>query len=113
MEAKEAESVFSFLREQNRRPPPFSAYTAEELWTDPHIAEQMLSFHLDPDRDLASRNHDFIQESIRWLNERFDLATGKRVLDLGCGPGLYANGLAALGVSVTGVDFSANSIRHD
>jgi SAM-dependent methyltransferase len=112
MEAKQAESVFSFLAEQNRRPPLFSVHTAEELWTDPHIAEQMLSFHLDPDQDLASRNHAFIQESIRWLNGRFDLAAGKRVLDLGCGPGLYANGLAALGASVTGVDFSGNSIRH-
>ena len=112
METREADAVFSFLSEQNRRPPLFSEYTAEELWTDPHVAEQMLSYHLDPDQDLASRNHAFIQRSIRWLNEAFDLASGKRVLDLGCGPGLYSNGLAALGASVTGVDFSGSSLRY-
>jgi len=32
------------------------------------------------------------------------------VLDLGCGPGLYSNRLAALGANVTGVDFSTRSI---
>jgi 2-polyprenyl-3-methyl-5-hydroxy-6-metoxy-1,4-benzoquinol methylase len=93
--------MFSILSEHSRRPPLFSVYTAEELWTDPHLAEQMLAFHIDPSQDLASRNHAFIQRSVDWLNERFDLAVGTRVLDLGCGPGLYANTLAELGASVT------------
>lgn len=104
--------MYSFLEKQNTRPPLFSAYTAGELWTDPHVAQQMLAFHLDPDQDLASRNHAFIQRSIRWLNETFNLSSGTRVLDLGCGPGLYTNGLAELGASVTGVDFSRNSLAH-
>jgi SAM-dependent methyltransferase len=104
--------MYSILAEHSRRPPPFSVYTAEELWTDPHMAEQMLAFHLDPDQDLASRNHAFVQRSVAWLNRRFDLGAGKRVLDLGCGPGLYANALAELGASVTGVDFSQNSLAY-
>jgi SAM-dependent methyltransferase len=112
MRALDDGTVFAFLSEQSRRPPLFSAYTAEELWTDPHVAEQMLSFHLDPVKDLASRNHAFIHRSIGWLNETFGLRSGKRVLDLGCGPGLYANGLASLGASVVGVDFSVNSLAH-
>ena len=112
MRALDDGTVFAFLSEQSSRPPLFSAYTAEELWTDPHVAEQMLSFHLDPMKDLASRNHAFIHRSIGWLNETFGLRSGKRVLELGCGPGLYANGLASLGASVVGVDFSVNSLAH-
>lgn len=104
--------MFPFLVEQNTRPSLFSAYTAEELWTDSHVARQMLAYHLDPDQDLASRNHRFIERSVGWLSQTFDLASGKRVLDLGCGPGLYANGLAALGAKVTAVDFSEHSLAH-
>jgi len=104
--------MFSFLVKQNTRPPPFSTYTAEELWTDSHVARQMLAHHLDPDQDVASRNHRFIERSVGWLSQTFDLASGKQVLDLGCGPGLYANGLAALGAKVTGVDFSEHSLAH-
>jgi SAM-dependent methyltransferase len=104
--------MYSILAEYARRPPLFSVYTAEELWTDPHLAHQMLAFHLDPDQDLASRNHAFVQRSLGWLNERFELGGGRRVLDLGCGPGLYANALAELGASVTGVDFSQNSLAY-
>jgi SAM-dependent methyltransferase len=35
-----------------------------------------------------------------------------RMLDLACGPGLYAQQFASHGFSVTGIDFSEVSIRH-
>ena len=69
--------MYSFLKEQNARPPLFSAYTVEELWTDPHVAQQMLALHLDPDHELASRKHDFIERSIGWLGRSFDLDLGR------------------------------------
>ncbi|MEO1040550.1 MAG: class I SAM-dependent methyltransferase [Pseudomonadota bacterium] len=37
---------------------------------------------------------------------------GKRILDLGCGPGLYAQRLSQRGAAVHGVDFSTNSIAY-
>ena len=104
--------MYSFLLSQNTRPEPHSAYTAEALWTDPHVAKQMLALHLDPDGDIASRNHRTVEKTVRWLCDRFDLGPGRQVLDLGCGPGLYANPLANLGADVTGVDFSAHSLAH-
>ena len=35
-----------------------------------------------------------------------------RILDAGCGPGLYAVPLAAVGHDVTGIDVSAPALRH-
>jgi SAM-dependent methyltransferase len=104
--------VFDFLCYVNQRPEPFSQYTARELWTDPHTAQQMLAYHLNAEVDAASRNHDFIDRSADWIASRFGLRQGIAVADFGCGPGLYASRLARTGAAVLGVDFSATSLRH-
>ena len=70
----------------------------------------MLQHHLDPYSDIASRNHDFIRRAALWLVDEFGLIE-RSVLDLGCGPGLYAHKLARLGAKVTGLDFSRRSIE--
>ena len=103
--------MYQQLAEFERRPEPFSRYTADTLWTDPHIGRQMLGFHLDPDHDAASRKAATIDATVAWLDARLSI-TGKRVLDLGCGPGLYATRMAAHGAGVTGLDFSPVSIAH-
>lgn len=72
----------------------------------------MLQHHLIPDDDLASRTHAFIDASVAWLRERLGLGAGSRVLDLGCGPGLYAHRLARAGVEVLGIDVSRRSLEH-
>ncbi len=96
----------------NERPLPFSVYTADTLWTDPHIARQMLKAHLNPDTDSASRRPAFIEASVNWLQSRFNIGPGTRLADFGCGPGLYSTRLAQLGAQVTGIDFSENSLRY-
>ena len=96
----------------NQRPRPFSIYTAAELWTDPHIAQQMLKTHLDQSTDRASRRLPFIEASVDWLQSRFSIGPGTKIADFGCGPGLYATRLAQLGAEVTGIDFSANSLDY-
>lgn len=103
--------MFNQLAALNSRPEPFSVYTAETLWTDPHISSQMLAFHLDAGSDLASRNHSAIARIGEWLHENLRLA-GKKVCDLGCGPGLYARTFAKYGAQVTGLDFSKRSIDY-
>jgi SAM-dependent methyltransferase len=92
------------------RPAPFSAYTTPEFWDDPHISAQMLAVHLDPYAAPASRPHAFIAHSVDWIVETFQRR--EHVLDLGCGPGLYACELARRGSTVIGLDASRRSIDH-
>lgn len=96
----------------DKRPEPFSAYTTPEFWDDPHISAQMLAAHLDPNFDAASRQHDFIDRAVEWIVSSLGLGTGSSVLDLGCGPGLYACRLARKGMVVRGIDVSRRSIAY-
>ena len=79
--------MFHELRSIAARPEPFSAYTADVLWTDPHISEQMLTYHLDGTVDISSRRTESIEASVAWTSATFGLGPGVSVLDLGCGPG--------------------------
>lgn len=80
------------------------------LWTDPYISKQMLKHHLDLSTHAASRNKDAIEATIQYLQDW--LPQGSHIVDLGCGPGLYAERLHALGYRVTGVDISSGSIAY-
>jgi hypothetical protein len=51
--------MFQELEGINSRPAPFEFYTASDLWTDEHTSEQMLSFHLNEEIDVSSRNAEF------------------------------------------------------
>lgn len=72
----------------------------------------MLRNHLDPNNPLASRPTGFIERSVRWAQAVLELGEGSRILDLGCGPGLYAHRLARAGVKVVGMDVSSRSIAY-
>ncbi|MET2898957.1 hypothetical protein ABXV22_11615 [Vibrio rotiferianus] len=56
--------MFKKLNEATAKPAVWSAYTADVLWTDNHIAKQMLSFHLNQEIEAASRSFNFIDESV-------------------------------------------------
>nr|WP_320051151.1 class I SAM-dependent methyltransferase [uncultured Desulfuromonas sp.] len=104
--------MFEFLQQVDSKPAPFEFYTAETLWNDAHISQQMLQFHLNPDLEPASRNQGFIEASIDWMKERFRIGPDCHIADFGCGPGLYTLPFAELGASVTGIDFSRRSIAY-
>ncbi|KAA3663731.1 MAG: class I SAM-dependent methyltransferase [Chloroflexi bacterium] len=104
--------MFETVKKINQRPEPFSVYTADELWTDSHTAEQMLAYHLDQSTDAASRKLDFIEKSVDWIVAKFNLNSDSKICDFGCGPGLYTSRFAEIGASVTGIDFSENSLRY-
>jgi SAM-dependent methyltransferase len=93
-------------------PPPLFEPGEPLFWDDPHISAQMLAFHLDPDTDIASRIPETINHTVNWLAAYLEWQRGNTVLDLGCGPGLYAIRLAERGLNVTGIDFSQRSIDY-
>jgi len=80
--------MYDFIYDISQRPKPFSRYTTKELWTRPHLSQQMLSFHLNQETDLASRRFELIDRVVNWVNSQLNLS-GKSLCDLGCGPGLY------------------------
>ena len=104
--------MFSELMNINSKPRQFEFYDSEVLWNTPHISKKMLEFHLDAEVNSASRKKLFIERSIAWMQSWFSVDGCTRVCDFGCGPGLYTFGFAQLGASVTGVDFSQNSINY-
>lgn len=82
------------------------------FWTDEYISKQMLELHLNPNVDAASRKPETIEKTVRfWLEKRL-IIPGDQVLDLGCGPGLYTERLAAAGVKMVGIDQSKTSLDH-
>lgn len=81
-------------------------------WNDPEFSRRMLREHLDESHGAASRQTAQRKLQVEWLWDHLNLAPGGRVLDITCGPGLYAVELAARGCQVTGIDFSPASITY-
>ncbi|MCB2230117.1 methyltransferase domain-containing protein [bacterium] len=81
-------------------------------WDEPEFSRRMLDIHLSQESDLASRKLATVENHVRYLHETLLDSKPARILDLGCGPGLYASRLAALGHTVRAIDFSPASIEH-
>jgi SAM-dependent methyltransferase len=82
------------------------------FWTERYVSKHILNAHLDPSTDDASRKPETIKESARWIAAQAGGGAGRRLIDLGCGPGLYCREFDTLGFDVTGVDFAKSSIGH-
>lgn len=81
-------------------------------WDEPGFSERMLREHLDESHGAASRQPAERLQQINWLWSKLALMPGAQVLDVTCGPGLYAVELASRGCLVTGIDFSPASIAY-
>ncbi len=104
--------MFCELNEINKRPQQFEFYTAPELWTNEYTSQKMLEYHLDESIDAASRNICFIDKSVKWMIEYFNINSSSNIIDFGCGPGLYTSRFAKTGAKVTGIDFSKRSLEY-
>ena len=104
-------SHYDVLTDLARRPAPFETNTIRTLWTGPHLARKMLEHHLSQESEHSSRKLEDIGRIVTWLDGQLGFA-GRKVIDLGCGPGLYARRMARCGARVTGVDFSAVALDY-
>ena len=108
---KDSINIISELIKYYNKPRPFESGESR-FWNDPHISKGMLAAHLDPKSDAASRRHATIDKDVENLLASRFLKPGDRVLDLGCGPGLYSSRLAERGLIMTGVDISERSLDY-
>ena len=81
-------------------------------WDDADFSRRMLREHLDESHGAASRTSNEQRQQIDWLWNKLNLESGHRLLDMTCGPGLYAVEFADRGCTVVGVDFGPASIAH-
>jgi SAM-dependent methyltransferase len=72
----------------------------------------MLREHLSQEHGAASRRFAKIDRHVRWIHETVLGSRPSKILDLGCGPGLYSSRLAERGHECTGIDFSPASIEY-
>jgi len=96
-----------------RRVPPEPWAEGENIpWSDPAFSARMLAEHLSQEHDAASRRLETIDKQVEWVHDELLSGKATTVLDLCCGPGLYASRLARLGHECRGVDYSPASIDY-
>jgi SAM-dependent methyltransferase len=105
--------VLKRIHERNRDPVPF-VDCGNLPWNDPDVSRRILEIHLSQETDQASRREEIILSESAFLDGviRSLAGEGQRVLDIGCGPGLYATELAKFGHRVVGVDFAPAAIEY-
>lgn len=92
--------------------PELYAPSTGKFWDDEHISKGMLEAHLNPDWDAATRKHEFVEKSVAWITSIAPPMQFQQLLDLGCGPGIYAEHFQKAGYTVTGIDYSKRSIGY-
>ena len=81
-------------------------------WHEPGFSQRMLKEHLSQEHDAASRRFERIDQHVAWIHGQLLSEKPTRILDLGCGPGLYASRLSRLGHECVGIDYSPASIAY-
>jgi len=97
----------------NRTTPPLPWNEGDNIpWDEPSFSARMLQEHLCQDHDAASRRFAKIGGQVDWIHRQLLSGRPSKILDLGCGPGLYTSRLARLGHECVGIDYSPASIAY-
>ncbi|MCP4753213.1 MAG: class I SAM-dependent methyltransferase [Proteobacteria bacterium] len=81
-------------------------------WHESGFSRRMLKEHLTQDHGAASRRLEKIENHVDWLHRSVLEEKPVKILDLGCGPGLYTSRLARKGHDCVGIDYSPASIAY-
>jgi SAM-dependent methyltransferase len=81
-------------------------------WDEPAFSERVLKEHLAQENDAASRPAARIKKHVAWIHRQLLGGKPARILDLGCGPGLYTSRFAKLGHTCSGIDFAPAPIEY-
>jgi SAM-dependent methyltransferase len=96
-----------------RLQPPVPWQDGDNLpWDKSGFSKRMLEEHLSQEHDLASRREVIIDAQVVALGDLLPEERSARILDLGCGPGLYLHRFAREGHRCHGIDFAPASIAH-
>jgi SAM-dependent methyltransferase len=96
-----------------RKSPPEPWSEGDNIpWDEPGFSRRMLREHLTQSHDLASRRSEKIDAHVDWIHRDVLFGSPAKILDLGCGPGLYASRLARRGHRCVGIDFSPASVEY-
>lgn len=103
----------TFVARLPERPRPFVGDSAG-FWGDPYIRSHILDDHFDDNNDEASRTFDTRVAEVQAILNALggDNLSSRRLIDIGCGPGLYSELFAAAGLQTKGIDISAEAVEH-
>jgi SAM-dependent methyltransferase len=113
MSSEEVKKYFGILDIIDRKTVPEPWAQGDNIpWSEPAFSERMLVEHLSQAHDMASRRFEVIDDHIKWIHYKLLRGKQSKILDLGCGPGLYSSRLAKLGHECFGIDYSPASITY-
>lgn len=92
-----------------KKPLPFQPGTLT-LWSNDYIGRNVLKRHLDGTVDSGTRKAETVIKTSAWLY--YIKPETASILDVGCGPGLYAPLLCGYGMDYEGFDISPYQIAY-
>ncbi|EJA1860819.1 class I SAM-dependent methyltransferase [Staphylococcus pseudintermedius] len=84
----------------------------DNIWKNEKFSDYVLKSHLNSNIYGGSKDSEFIEKAVTFISKNFPPGKFNKLLDVGCGPGIYSEKFSEKGYDVTGIDYSVNSIDY-